>query len=420
MSKHTFALVDCNNFYVACEKLFRPDLRDKPVVVLSNNDGCIVSRSPEAKALGLKMAMPYFHANALIRRHGVIPFSSNYALYADISNRVMATLEHLAPRIEIYSIDEAFVDCTGIPDLLGFGQQVRQTVLQWTGIQVCVGMAPTKTLAKLANHAAKQYPATGGVVDLTDRKRQLKLMKLMPVDEVWGVGRRIAAKLCDLGIHTALDLAQANPKNIRRHFSVVLERTLAELNGENCLELDDITAPRQQIISSRSFGHKVTKLARMREAICEYTSIAAEKLRKENQVTKKLSVFIRTSGFEGHDRQYSNQATLTLVTHSSDTRELVARAMQLLEQIWRDGYSYAKGGVMLSDLCPADAAQADLFDPETKPDNPALMQVIDHINQSGKGRIFLARQGMRKDWAMKQQFLSPRYTTRWADIPIVK
>ncbi len=293
MSKHTFALVDCNNFYVACEKLFRPDLRDKPVVVLSNNDGCIVSRSPEAKALGLKMAMPYFHANALIRRHGVIPFSSNYALYADISNRVMATLEHLAPRIEIYSIDEAFVDCTGIPDLLGFGQQVRQTVLQWTGIQVCVGMAPTKTLAKLANHAAKQYPATGGVVDLTDRKRQLKLMKLMPVDEVWGVGRRIAAKLCDLGIHTALDLAQANPKNIRRHFSVVLERTLAELNGENCLELDDITAPRQQIISSRSFGHKVTKLARMREAICEYTSIAAEKLRKENQVTKKLSVFIR-------------------------------------------------------------------------------------------------------------------------------
>src|SRR5690554_165917 len=218
MSKHTFALVDCNNFYVACEKLFRPDLRDKPVVVLSNNDGCIVSRSPEAKALGLKMAMPYFQADALIRRHKVIPFSSNYALYADISNRVMATLEHLAPRIEIYSIDEAFVDCTGIPDLLGFGQQVRQTVLQWTGIQVCVGMAPTKTLAKLANHAAKQYPATGGVVDLTDRKRQLKLMQLVPVDEVWGVGRRIAARLYGLGIHTALDLAQANPKNIRRHF----------------------------------------------------------------------------------------------------------------------------------------------------------------------------------------------------------
>lgn len=414
-----FGLVDCNNFYVACETLFRPDLRNKPVVVLSNNDACIVSRSPEAKALGLGMAMPYFQARQLIEQNAVTVFSSNYSLYADISNRVMSTLEQLAPSVEIYSIDEAFLDCSGIPDLPGFGRQVRQTLRQWTGMQVCVGMAPSKTLAKLANHAAKHYPATGGVVDLTDQQRQLRLMKLVPVNQVWGVGRRNAARLSDLGIHTALDLAQANPKHIRRHFSVVMERTLAELNGESCMELDDIAAPRQQIISSRSFGNKITKLASMREAICEYTAIGAEKLRKDNQVTKKLSVFIRTSGYAHQESQHGNQATLTLATPTSDTRTLVAGAMRLLEQIWQDGHGYAKAGVMLADLHPLEAIQPDLFAPELKTDNPALMQVIDRINQSGKGRIFLARQGMRQDWAMKQEFLSPCYTTRWADIPKV-
>lgn len=418
MSK-LFGLVDCNSFYVSCERLFRPDLERTPVVVLSNNDGCIVSRSAEAKALGLGMAVPYHQVRGLIRRHGVQVFSSNYPLYADISSRVMSTLEHLAPRIEIYSIDEAFLDVSGIPDLPAFGRQVRDTVRQWTGIPTCIGMAPTKTLAKLANHAAKQYPATGGVVDLSERQRQLRLMQLVPACDVWGVGRRTAARLHALDIHSALDLARADARHIRKLFSVTLERTLAELNGESCLELDDPETPRQQVISSRSFGHKVTELAQMREAICEYTAIAAERMRQQQQAAQAVSVFIRTTGFGGYDRQYNNMATARLVIPLCDTRDLVEQSMQLLQQIWRDGYRYAKGGVILADLRPAEAVQPDLFATQ-KPRNPALMQVIDSINQSGKGRVFLAGQGMRRDWAMQQQFLSPCYTTRWSDIPVVK
>lgn len=418
MSK-LFGLVDCNAFYVSCERLFRPDLKQAPVVVLSNNDGCIVSRSAEAKALGLGMAVPFHQVRELIRRHGVQVFSSNYPLYADISNRVMGTLEHLAPQVEIYSIDEAFLDVSGMADLPVFGRQVRDTVLQWTGIPTCIGMAPTKTLAKLANHAAKLYPATGGVVDLSERQRQLRLMQLIPVGDVWGVGRRTAARLHALDIHTALDLARADAKHIRKQFSVTLERTHAELNGESCLELDDPSTPRQQIISSRSFGRKVTELAHMREAICEYIAIAAERMRQQQQAAQAVSVFIRTTGFNGHDRQYSNMATARLVSPLCDTRDLVEQSMRLLQQIWRDGYLYAKGGVILADLRPAEAVQPDLFATQ-KPRNPALMQVIDSINQSGKGRIFLAGQGMRREWAMQQQFLSPRYTTRWSEIPVVK
>lgn len=411
-------LMDCNSFYCEAERLFRPDLKGVPIVCLSNNDGCIVARCRYAKALGFKMGEPYFKAKQRLEYHGVIVFSSNYALYADISARVMSVLEQLTPACEVYSIDEAFFSADGISDLLGFGIQVRNTVQQWTGIGVGVGLAQTKTLAKLANYAAKKYPATGGVVDLTDRARQLRLMEITPVEEVWGVGRRITARLNVMGIRTALELAQADPKIIRRQFSVVLERTMAELNGEACLELDDISPSRKQIVSSRSFGTKIMELKLMRQAICEYASRAAQRLRHEDLVAKQVSVFIRTNGFDMDERQYNNMASSGLVIPTNDTRELVAMAISLLERIWRDGYRYAKGGVMLTDFYPISGAQQDLFASDRDQRSQDLMSVIDKINSSGLGRVFLAGQGTQQDWAMKRRFLSPAYTTRWKELPV--
>lgn len=418
MSRPVFGLADCSNFYASCEKLFRPDLKDVPVVVMSSNDGCVVARSREAKALGFKMGQPYFECREQIERHGVVVFSSNFTLYGDISQRVMSTLEQLSPKISQYSVDEAFLDATGINDLLGFGRHVRKTVLQWTGIEVGVGFAQTKTLAKLANHAAKQYPATGGVVDLTLRTRQERLMALVPVAEVWGVGRRYAERLTGLGIHTALQLAQTDPKYIRKHFSVVLERTVAELNGESCQDLDELVPASQQIIRSRSFGTRITVRAQMGQAITDFVARAAEKLREEGQVARRISVFMRTNPFSSSEAQYSNQATVTLTVPVSDTRALVASAMHLLDAIWKEGYRYAKAGVILAELCPVDTVQGDLFAQSESPRSAALMHVIDQINRSGKGRIFLAGQGINPAWDMRRQHLSPAYTTRWKDLPV--
>jgi len=419
-----FALVDCNNFYASCEKLFRPDLKHRPVVVLSNNDGCVVARSREAKALGIKMGVPLFQIRQAIRQHGIATFSSNYALYADLSARVMRTLEELAPRVEIYSIDEAFLDLTGVASaisLLEFGQRLRARVGDWTGIRVCVGIAPTKTLAKLANHAAKLYPATGGVVDLTDRARQQRLLALLPVDEVWGIGRRLCQRLRAMGIATARDLANAHPDSIRRQFSVVVERTVRELNGEPCIGLEDAPPPRQQIMCSRSFGSRVTTLGEMREAICEYASRAAEKLRMERQCAGMVTVFIRTSPFNGQEPQYANSASSELEMPTDDSRDLSALAIRLLNGIWRDGFRYAKGGILLSGFHAPGVYQPGLFDTgSARIDSRALMSVLDKINQSGKGRVFFAGQGIQKEWAMKREYLSPAYTTRWTDIPKVK
>ena len=255
-----FALVDCNNFYASCESLFQPKLRNRPIVVLSNNDGCVVARSKEAKQLGIKMGVPVHQIKDMIRQHRIAVFSSNYALYGDMSQRVMSILEQMAPQVEVYSIDEAFLSLTGIESyqsLNDFGVAVRERVQQWTGITVCVGIAPTKTLAKLANHAAKAYPATGGVVDLSQRERQERLLSITPIDEVWGVGRRLSVRLRELGIESALGLAEYDLKSLRQRFSVVLERTARELRGESCLALEDVTEPKQQIVCSRSFSKRV-------------------------------------------------------------------------------------------------------------------------------------------------------------------
>lgn len=419
-----FALVDCNNFYASCEKLFRPDLKDTPVVVLSNNDGCVVARSREAKLLGIKMGVPVFQIKAEMQRHGILAFSSNYALYADLSSRVMRTLEEMAPRVEVYSIDEAFLDLTGIESaisLVEFGQQVRERIGHWIGITVCVGIAPTKTLAKLANHAAKKYPGTQGVVDLTNPDRQRRLLALVPVDDVWGVGRRLSKRLNALGITTALDLANASPRAIRNQFSVVLERTVRELNGESCIELEEIPPTKKQIVCSRSFGVKVTHFELLREAICEYATRATEKLRKEQQQAKVMTVFIRTSPFKDNEPQYSNSASGELLIPSCDTRDFIELANHLLKRIWKDGFRYAKAGVMLSDFYDPGMFQPGLFDDvSTRSNSQQLMSVLDTINQSGAGKVFFAGQGTKKDWSMKREHLSPAYTTRWDQLPRVK
>lgn len=419
-----FALVDCNNFYASCEKLFRPDLKDTPVVVLSNNDGCVVARSREAKLLGIKMGVPVFQIKAEMQRHGILAFSSNYALYADLSSRVMRTLEEMAPRVEVYSIDEAFLDLTGIESaisLVEFGQQVRERIGHWIGITVCVGIAPTKTLAKLANHAAKKYPATQGVVDLTNPDRQRRLLALVPVDDVWGVGRRLSKRLNALGITTALDLANASPRAIRDQFSVVLERTVRELNGESCIELEEIPPTKKQIVCSRSFGVKVTHFELLREAVCEYATRATEKLRKEQQQAKVMTVFIRTSPFKDNEPQYSNSASGELLIPSCDTRDFIELANHLLKRIWKDGFRYAKAGVMLSDFYDPGMFQPGLFDDvSTRSNSQQLMSVLDTINQSGAGKVFFAGQGTKKDWSMKREHLSPAYTTHWDQLPRVK
>ncbi|ELE1939498.1 translesion error-prone DNA polymerase V subunit UmuC [Vibrio cholerae] len=419
-----FALVDCNNFYASCEKLFRPDLKDTPIVVLSNNDGCVVARSREAKLLGIKMGVPVFQIKAEMQRHGILAFSSNYALYADLSSRVMRTLEEMAPRVEVYSIDEAFLDLTGVESAISFvefGQQVRERIGHWIGITVCVGIAPTKTLAKLANHAAKKYPATQGVVDLTNPDRQRRLLALVPVDDVWGVGRRLSKRLNALGIITALDLANASPRAIRDQFSVVLERTVRELNGESCIELEEIPPTKKQIVCSRSFGVKVTQFELLREAVCGYATRATEKLRKEQQQAKVLTVFIRTSPFKDNELQYSNSASGELLIPSCDTRDFIELANHLLKRIWKDGFRYAKAGVMLSDFYDLGMFQPGLFDDvSTRSNSQKLMSVLDTINQSGAGKVFFAGQGTKKDWSMKREHLSPAYTTRWDQLPRVK
>lgn len=419
-----FALVDCNSFYASCEQVFRPDLRGQPIVVLSNNDGCVVARSREAKALGIKMGVPVFKIRDVLRQGRVHTFSSNYTLYADMSTRVMTVLEQLAPRVEVYSIDEAFLDLTGVSsamELEAFGRQARDTVQRWTGITVGVGIAQTKTLAKLANHAAKTYRATGGVVDLSDPARQRKLMALLPVGEVWGIGRRLSAKLNMLGVNTVLELADADPKWLRQHFSVVVERTARELNGDPCLALEEVSPPKKEIVCSRSFGERVTELQVMREAVSSYAARAAEKLRREGRTARTLNVFVRTGMFNPNEPTYSNAATIEFSAPTDDTRHLIGGAMRGLDRIWRDGYRYAKAGVLLGDFFEPGVWQPGLFDEPARVSNSdALMSVVDRINASGKGKVWFAGQGVQKTWAMKREMLSPAYTTRWTDLPLIR
>lgn len=418
-----FALVDVNSFYASCETVFRPDLRGKPVVVLSNNDGCVIARSAEAKTLGIPMGAPYFKLKNEFRRHRVQVFSSNYALYADMSNRVMTTLEQMAPSVEVYSIDEAFLDLSGVRNCMvleNFGREVRETVKSNTHLTVGVGIAQTKTLAKLANHAAKKWKQTGGVVDLSNVERQRKLMALVPVEDVWGVGRRISKKLNAMGILTAKDLSEQSTYTLRKHFNVVLERTVRELRGEPCLQLEEFAPTKQQIVCSRSFGSRITQYDDMREAVCAFAARAAGKLRGERQYCTQVAVFVRTSPHAAGEVFYGNQSAGKVLTPTNDTRDIIRVAIEALDRIWVDGHRYMKAGVMLGDFYSQGISQLNLFD-ENKPhaNSEALMRVMDGINLSGKGNLWFAGQGVQNTWAMKREMLSPAYTTRATDLPVV-
>jgi len=420
-----FALCDVNSFYASCETVFRPDLKGRPVVVLSNNDGCVIARSAEAKPF-VKMGEPYFKQKDLFRRHGVVCFSSNYELYADMSNRVMTTLEEMSPRCEIYSIDELFCDLTGVRncrDLTEFGREIRATVLQRTHLTVGVGIAQTKTLAKLANHAAKRWQRqTGGVVDLSNVDRQRKLMAALSVEEVWGVGRRITKNLESLGIKTVLQLADTDIRFIRKHFNVVLERTVRELRGEQCLELEEFAPVKQDIICSRSFGDRITAYEDMRQAICSHATRAAEKLRNEHQYCRFISAFVKASPFAHNEPYYGNSASVKLLTPTQDSRDIILAATRCLDTIWKNGCRYQKAGVMLGDFYSQGVAQLNLFDENApRKNSQKLMDVLDRLNaEDGRGTLYFAGQGIQQKWQMKREMLSPRYTTRYADLLTVK
>ncbi|EPS4527360.1 Y-family DNA polymerase [Citrobacter koseri] len=418
-----YALADVNSFYASCEKVFRPDLLGKPVVVLSNNDGCVIACSKEARALGIKMGVPWFQLKAISFPEPIVTFSSNYELYASMSNRVMAHLEELAPRVEQYSIDEMFLDIHGIDGCINFedfGRQLRGHVLNGTGLTIGVGMGPTKTLAKSAQWASKEWPQFGGVLALTsvNPKRTEKRLSMQPVEEIWGVGRRISKKLNTYGITTALQLARMHPAFVRKNFTVVLERTVRELNGEACISLEEAPPAKQQIVCSRSFGERITTYDSLRQAVCQYAERAAEKLRGERQYCRHIAVFIRTSPFAVKETYYGNVASEKLLLPTRDTRDIINAAVKALDRIFLKGHRYAKAGVMLNDFTPSGISQLNLFDEEQPQLNSdKLMNVMDGINHSGLGNVWFAGRGIAPEWQMKREMLSPSYTTKWSDLP---
>ena len=412
-----FALIDGNNFYVSCERVFNPKLEGRPVVVLSNNDGCAVARSAEVKALGIKMGTPWFQLKDLARKHGIVALSSNYELYADLSNRMMSVLGQFSPDQECYSIDECFLGLSGFEryDLQAYGQEMRRTVKQWVGIPVCVGFAPTKTLAKLANHCAKKGLAGAeGVCDLgrLNERERSRLFSSIPAGEIWGVGRQLSTQLAERGIRTVEALRTANAKTLRREFSVVIERTIAELNGVPCMALDEVVPNKQQIMSSRSFGEYVYDLETLGEATASYIAIAAEKLRCQHSLAGMVQVSIRTNPHKANAPQYQRGLTIPLPEPTDDTLRLTKVARWGLKKIYRPGFAYQKAGVALMDLRDASAFQPSLF--STAKDNTRLMQVMDRINGVwGRGTLRSAAEGIEKSWAMKRERKSPGYTTRW-------
>lgn len=424
----SIALIDGNNFYVSCERVFQPELEGKPVVVLSNNDGCVVARSQEVRALGVGMGVPWFKLRDLAKQHGIIARSSNYTLYGDMSQRMHAVIGQFAPDQEIYSIDETFLDLTGFNrDLLEYGQQIRKRVRQWVGIPVCVGIGSSKTLSKLANHCAKKghvRSMADGVTDLNQLSRAdlTELFSRIDVGEVWGIGRRISERLIGMGICTVQDLKEASISKIKNEFNVVVARTVAELNGESCLALEEIAPPKQQIMSSRSFGQPVILLQDMEEAIVSYTTRAAEKLRKQGHVARSIQVFVQTNPFNPKEPQYSNGVTVKLLHPTDNTFRLSEAALYGLKRIFKLGYAYKKGGVMLMDLCPANQVPVDLFSQIELPDSErarSLMATLDEINaRMGRGTVRSAAEGVQKAWAMRSDNKSAAYTTDWEQLAI--
>ncbi|MBC3272596.1 translesion error-prone DNA polymerase V subunit UmuC [Pseudomonas sp. SWRI81] len=408
-----FGLIDCNSFYASCERVFRPDLAKVPIVVLSNNDGCVIARSYDAKPY-VKMGEPYFQIKQKLKQHGIVPFSSNYALYGDMSERVMTLIESMVPAVEVYSIDEAFVDLTGINDLDALGRKIRSRVLRCTGIPVGVGIAHTKTLAKLANHTAKRLQAqTGGVVNICDPIKRDWVLRNTDVAEVWGVGRRMKMHLDGLGIKTAMDLAKADPWTLRKNFSVVIEKTARELAGTPCLELDEPDPPKQEICCSRMFGKRLKELPPIKEAVATYMMRASEKLRAQTSLCKKIRVSIRTGMFNPDEAKYANGVVIDLPYPTDDVRLLTTAAVDALDRIFRPGFSYSKAEVLLLNLCQPGEYTDDLFAISQPTEATRVMAVLDEINgRWGRGTLRSASVPSNPDWGMRREMMSQSYTTR--------
>ena len=412
-SPPVFGLIDCNSFYASCERVFRPDLAKVPVVVLSNNDGCVIARSYDAKPF-VKMGEPYFQIKDKLRRHGIVAFSSNYALYGDMSQRVMSVIESMVPAVEVYSIDESFADLRGVPCPENLGREIRTRVLRCTGIPVGVGIAHTKTLAKLANHTAKRLQAqTGGVVDICDTFKRDWVLRNTDVSEVWGVGRRMKAHLDAMGIKTAMDLAKANPWTLRKKFSVVIEKTARELAGTSCLELDEPDPPKQEICCSRAFGQRMTELPAIKEAVATYMMRASEKLRAQHSLCKKIRVSIRTGMFNPTEAQYANGVVVDLPYPTDDVRLLTKTATEAVDRVFRPGYRYSKAEVMLLNLCQPGEYTDDLFASNQPTASTKVMSVLDEINNRwGRGTLRVASVPSSPEWAMRRSLMSQSYTTK--------
>ncbi len=419
-----FALIDCNSFYASCEKIFRPDLKHRPIVVLSNNDGCVIARSPEAKKMGISMTQPWYQVKDQYLSKGGVVFSSNYEFYADISNRVMNVLSDLCPEIDIYSIDEAFLDLRTFRkniDLVNFAYDCKKRIKDWIGVPVSIGIAPTKTLAKLANKVAKDDPRFDGVVILSEPRVIRHFLKSMPIEKIWGIGRRLTAKLENIDIKTAYDLSQVDSRLIGDNFNVVLERTVRELKGQSCITLHDFMEPKKQIMVSRSFGKSIRSKSILSEAISFHASRAAEKLRYEKQKCRLITAFIRSNRFNTRVRQIYAAKSFELVHPTDDTRIIIKNANRILDQIFADGYQYAKAGVLLSDFTNRYGYQMSLFDKKRDEKMASkLMQTVDYINLMEIAKIGFGNQGYRNTWRMKREIKSKRYTTKIEEIPTTK
>ena len=419
-----FGLCDCNNFYCSCERIFAPALSTAPVVVLSNNDGCIISRSQEVKDLGVQMGTPAHLIKDLIKQHAIQVYSSNYTLYGDISARVMNTLNDLCPVVEVYSIDEAFLDLSIFPaqELEPFARQVRKTVRQWTKIPTCIGIGPTKTLAKVANKIAKKNPGHDGVFVITDDAARLAALQQFDIGDVWGIGRQYADMLRARGIETAHQFTELSDDWVRQHMTVTGSRLLLELRGQSCLPMLEPRTISKNICSSRSFGIQQTSLEVISEAVSTFANKCGEKLREQKACAGVLSVFVQTNQFRPDQAQYSKSQTLSIATATSSSAELIKYALHGLKQIYRPGYEYKKAGVIVTGIVPAEHVQVDMFDTTDHEKQGRVASVMDHLNQRyGRDTISFAVQGTtgKRPWQSRFNRRSPSYTTDWDELPKV-
>ena len=412
-----FALVDCNNFYASCERVFRPDYRNVPIVVLSNNDGCVIARSNETKKLGIKMGVPAYQIKNEIKKYEIKVFSSNYTLYGDMSSRVMTILSSFTPEIEIYSIDEAFLDMRGFDQLNEYGKHIVDTTTKWTGIPVSMGIAPTKTLAKVANKFAKKYKAYKGVCLIDTEEKRIKALKKTDIGDVWGIGRRSEKKLNAMGVETAYDFAQLSRAWVRKTMTVTGERTWLELNGESCIDFELVRPDKKQICTSRAFGKTVTDMEEMKEAVAYYASLCSEKLREQKSFACSLMVFIHTNNFREDLPQYFKNCIIQMPIPTNSTMEITHYALEALKKIFKEGFQYKKAGVIITEIAPDDGLQMALFDNVDREKHAKLMNVVDTLNKGFTRNVLnLAIQGTNKRWNLKRELLSPCYSTKLSDI----